>query len=466
MGLPNAPSPFAGIAYRQAKYAVLAAFIIGVLLSAVQIYLDFYNQSRNFDRDIKQVIETAKASAVRAAFVLDDHAAEDVVEGLFQFASVVEVQILTDTGEVLVKRTKAKKAYRFEWLTRILFGNDWRYPVPLRRPDDRNRVIGHMIVFADVNMMAEGWLERSVTILASGIVRNLILAAVLSVLFFYFLSKPLLKIVHDISTVDPESLEAQRIQVPKGHEQDELNILVSSINGLLMSANQFLVGLVQAKENLEGQVEARTSELGQNQHRLEIAQRISHTGHWIWEMNSKRMLISKEARHILSEAGQASYSVCSHQALVERVHPDDRSKVVHALQEALSGTGTYDVTYRMLLHAGMVKHIHELAEVEWDAEGHPQRIIGTIQDITEQRHAEDKAARFGRMIEESSNEIFLFEADSLRFILISDGAQANLGYDIEELHRLTPLDIEADCTLEAFRNRVAPLLTGAKESLV
>ncbi|MGN7613538.1 sensor histidine kinase, partial [Magnetococcales bacterium HHB-1] len=466
MDLLKPPSPFTGIAFRQAKYAVLAAFIIGVLLSVLQIYLDFYNQSKNFDRDIKQVIETAKASAVRAAFVLDAHAAEDVVEGLFQFAAVVKVRILTDTGELLVQRSKQKRSYQFAWLTRILFGQEWRYPVPLTLPDDQERIIGRMVVFADVNMMAEGWLERSVTILASGIIRNLILAALLTILFFYFLSKPLLEIIHAIAKVEPGSLDVQRIQVPKGHEEDELNTLVIYINKLLASANQFLQGLVLAKENLKDKVATRTFELKQNQQRLEVAQRISQTGHWIWEVNRKQLLMSEEARHILCEEGAKTSPITTYKALVERIHPDDRSGVERAMEKALSDAVTHDVTYRILLETGVEKFIHEIAEIERNPDGSPKRIVGTIQDITTYRRAEDKAARFGRMIEESSNEIWLFDASSLHFVLLSDGARENLGYEINELQRLTPVDIEQDCTLAVFEERLAPLRKGETDSLV
>jgi len=62
----------------------------------------------------------------------------------------------------------------------------------------------------------------------------------------------------------------------------------------------------------------------------------------------------------------------------------------------------------------------------------------------------------GRLLAASFNEIYVFDAQTLRFIEVSAGAQQNLGYTLEELAELTPVDIKP-MDHEAFDAVIAPL---------
>jgi len=70
------------------------------------------------------------------------------------------------------------------------------------------------------------------------------------------------------------------------------------------------------------------------------------------------------------------------------------------------------------------------------------------------------------MIVRSLNEIYVFDAITLRFTFVSTGACRNLGCTVEELFTLTPLDIAPGFTEEAFRAMLQPLITGERELLV
>lgn len=91
---------------------------------------------------------------------------------------------------------------------------------------------------------------------------------------------------------------------------------------------------------------------------------------------------------------------------------------------------------------------------------------GIVHDLTAQEKVQDEALRFGRIIDESINEIFVFTSDTLQFTLVNNGALKNLGYTLEELLCLSPFDIKAEYTEESFRALVAPLLSGELDRLV
>jgi len=74
-------------------------------------------------------------------------------------------------------------------------------------------------------------------------------------------------------------------------------------------------------------------------------------------------------------------------------------------------------------------------------------------------------ARLGRIIENSVNEIFVFDAKSLKFLQVNNGARDNLGYSQDELAEMTPVDIKPDFTEGSLREKFAPLLNGETESM-
>jgi len=59
----------------------------------------------------------------------------------------------------------------------------------------------------------------------------------------------------------------------------------------------------------------------------------------------------------------------------------------------------------------------------------------------------------------------MFDAATLQLIQVNRGARKNLGYSMEELGNLTPLDFKPEFTSESFAELVEPLRTGKKERI-
>ena len=101
-----------------------------------------------------------------------------------------------------------------------------------------------------------------------------------------------------------------------------------------------------------------------------------------------------------------------------------------------------------------------LTQIRWlDVDDRPV-FVAVVQDLTELKAARSKGAQFGEILESSLNEIYMFDADSLKFAMVNLGARQNLGYSFEEFKELTPVDIKPEMTLERFERIVAPLRSG------
>lgn len=126
---------------------------------------------------------------------------------------------------------------------------------------------------------------------------------------------------------------------------------------------------------------------------LEKAQQIAHIGTWLWDAkNDAYEAWSDETYRILGI--DPNKLPANSGAFEQRLHPDDRTKVRQARKKALTEPNTrYDVEYRIIHPDGNVRTVHTMAEVLTDAQGKPSRMVGILQDVTEQRAAEERIRR-------------------------------------------------------------------------
>ncbi len=91
------------------------------------------------------------------------------------------------------------------------------------------------------------------------------------------------------------------------------------------------------------------------------------------------------------------------------------------------------------------------------APGDRVRALLVAREITERRRLESMSQRLGRILDASSDEIYVFDARNFRLVQVNQGARKNIGIDAD-FENMTAWDLLADHDEEAFRSLVAPLL--------
>lgn len=86
--------------------------------------------------------------------------------------------------------------------------------------------------------------------------------------------------------------------------------------------------------------------------------------------------------------------------------------------------------------------------------------------IIQRRRLESRSARFSRVLENSLNEILIFDSETMRFIDVNKVAQFNLGYSMEELRSMTPIDIQPQFTHGSFKDMAETLRQGEQPDLM
>ncbi|MDY0107479.1 MAG: EAL domain-containing protein, partial [Giesbergeria sp.] len=128
-------------------------------------------------------------------------------------------------------------------------------------------------------------------------------------------------------------------------------------------------------ERIGAQAQLQRSEL-----RLREAQRLARLGHWELELVSNQLLWSDETFRIfeVEPVRPPAYEV-----FLGIIHPEDRERVSKAFADSVRRREAYDITHRLLMPDGRIKHVHERGETHYSESGQPLRSIGTVQDVTE-----------------------------------------------------------------------------------
>lgn len=124
---------------------------------------------------------------------------------------------------------------------------------------------------------------------------------------------------------------------------------------------------------------------------LANAQRIAHLGNWDWDIQDNTLSWSDEVYRIFGLQPQEFGA--TYEAFLERVHPDDRQVVNKAVDNALLQRKAYGIDHRIVRMDGVVRFVHEQAEVTYDEHGRPVSLSGTVQDVTDYKNAQEEIAR-------------------------------------------------------------------------
>ena len=160
-------------------------------------------------------------------------------------------------------------------------------------------------------------------------------------------------------------------------------VLKGSLSKIVHAVNRALEEVKEHSKRKNAEEALRSS------HRqLMEAQKIGHIGSWEWDLETLELNCSDEFYDIISVDPETFGN--NYQSMMEIIHPDDRQTLQKSMKGALNQQMPFANDYRIVRPDGTIRIISSKGEVITDQKGKPLRIVGTEQDITEQKLADEK----------------------------------------------------------------------------
>jgi PAS domain S-box-containing protein len=191
-----------------------------------------------------------------------------------------------------------------------------------------------------------------------------------------------------------------------------------------------------AQERGAPELQRLNEALRESQRRLEEAQRMARIGHWHLDLATQQVTWSDEIFRIFGLSPDRKLKLAD---LLEVIHEEDRERCRKHYAEALAGLRPYDIEYRIVRPNGEIRWVHSRGAIDRDASGKAVRMLGTGQDITDRKQAEEalreSEQRF-RQVTESIGEVFwLTDLGKNQMIYVSPAYEKIWGRSCEELYR-------------------------------
>ncbi|EKT4563690.1 response regulator [Pseudomonas putida] len=266
------------LSYKQARLTVLVGFILGTLLSLIQIGIDYASEDASINREVNALLQISHNPASRIAYNIDSELALELTRGLLQSPAIIRARLIDNNDTVLADVERPRLQHRYRPLSDFLFGEQRQFKERLYLTHMPEENLGTLYLDVDTFAFGSRFLERAGITLLNGFARSLVLTGILLALFYMMLTKPLVTVIGALSGSDPRKPRQTRLDCPHGHEHDEIGVLVKVANQQFVSMATEIEQrrtaenrLTQYLNELEDIVSARTDELKASNNSLSLS---------------------------------------------------------------------------------------------------------------------------------------------------------------------------------------------------
>ena len=177
-------------------------------------------------------------------------------------------------------------------------------------------------------------------------------------------------------------------------------------------------------------IEEAAAQVEASAHSLAEAQEVAHVGSWTLAARTRALAWSEETFRIFGcDPRQPAPAYPEWQRLV---HADDWPLLDRSVGRALEAGAGFELEVRTVRPDGVIRHLVAKARAGRGRKGEIVRLLGTVQDITARRQAEDQLRKLSRAIEQSTVTVIVTDRSG-RIEYVNPYFSRLTGYSVEEV---------------------------------
>lgn len=226
------------ISIRLAWIGILVVIFVGLVTSAISLYLDFKKEVETVNARLEVIMDSSEPAVSRAIYTLDNALAEEVVTGLLNYQTIASVSITDELGEIMARGSIDTPNRPSRIIDALSSGLQFDYERQILLPGTDLPAVFRLSL--DENQVFAGFLGRVQLSILNSFIQGLATASFLFGAFYFFLVKPLNSIAGQIKKLDPTKPDSSLVDIRKRDPDDELALVVDSTNDLLGTIKEAL----------------------------------------------------------------------------------------------------------------------------------------------------------------------------------------------------------------------------------
>ena len=210
--------------------------------------------------------------------------------------------------------------------------------------------------------------------------------------------------------------------------------------------------------------ERKLSEIQRHKDKQELhrAQKIANLANWRMDLKTKEIKFSEQFKTIFGkDESEESITLNEIKSIIDL----QDFKLFNKICEENFKNGKKTIFIHKVYLNDEIRYVEVIAEKINNEETASNEVFGTVQDITEQKSREFELFKIKHALENSKEEVYLFDLDSMQFDFVNQAALKNLGYQNNEIKGKTPKLFYKNFDFEYFKQEITPLLTKEKNAL-
>lgn len=205
-----------------------------------------------------------------------------------------------------------------------------------------------------------------------------------------------------ITIGDIQLMEPNLVYEESANDVFLTNLLVCALTAMLI-----VYYLVSTSYYSEKEMEVTAEQLKESKRNFELALRGSSAGIWVLEIAANKLYISPQMSRMLGHSGAERFDI-DRSEFMSYVHPDDAELVNDSLNRHIENKERFEIECRLKTKDGDYIWVLDTGQAEWDSEGNPIKMVGSIVDITERKKAEQEVYEKNTMLRKTNEELDRF----------------------------------------------------------